>query len=30
MGIKLKDGVNPEELRKFGFVQGKEHFGKEC
>lgn len=29
MGIRLKNDVNPEELRKFGFVQGKECFGKE-
>lgn len=29
MGIRLKDGVNPEELRKFGFKKGSEFFGKE-
>ena len=24
MGLRLKDSVNPEELRKFGFKTGKE------
>lgn len=29
MGLRLKAGVDPEILRNFGFVQGKEMFGKE-
>lgn len=29
MGLKLKDGINPEILRDFGFHLGKEYFGKE-
>lgn len=29
MGLKLKNGVNPEVLRNYGFSLGKEFFGKE-
>lgn len=29
MAIRLKDGVSPDILRKYGFKQGKEFFGKE-
>lgn len=29
MGLKLKNDVNPEILREYGFVIGREHFGKE-
>lgn len=29
MGLKLKAGLNPEVLRKYGFHLGKEDFGKE-
>lgn len=29
MGLRLKSGVNPDVLRKYGFHLGKEDFGKE-
>jgi hypothetical protein len=29
MGLKLRDGINPDILRKYGFHLGKEDFGKE-
>lgn len=29
MGLKLKDEVNPEILRNFGFRLGREYFGNE-
>ena len=29
MGLRLKEGINPEVLRDFGFHLGKEDFGKE-
>lgn len=29
MPIRLKSGVNPEALRKYGFKLGREYFGKE-
>ena len=29
MGLKLKDGIDANELRKYGFKRGREFFGKE-
>lgn len=29
MGLRLKEGINPDILRKYGFHLGKEDFGKE-